>query len=92
MNCRLSDLRYKEVVSVTDGRRLGYVCDAEIDIATGQLLSLIVPGPCRFFGLFWREDDYILPYTCISRIGDDIILIETKGEQRRGRRGKRAYF
>jgi len=89
---RLSDLRYKEVVNVLDGRRLGYVCDAEIDMLTGQILSLIVPGPCRFFGLFWREDDYILPFECISRIGDDIILIESEGEHRRGKRGKHSYF
>ena len=89
---RLSDLRYKEVVNVLNGRRLGYVCDAEIDIVTGQVVSLIVPGPCRFFGLFWREDDYILPFESISRIGDDIILIECDSEQKRGRRNKHSYF
>lgn len=89
---RLSELRFKEVINVTDGKRLGFVSDVEIDIVTGQILSLIIPGPYRFFGLFWREDDYILPFGCISRIGEDIILIEQDGEQKRPRREKRSSY
>ena len=44
-----SELRYKEVIDVHTGRRLGYVCDAELDEAEGRLISLITPGwkPCR---------------------------------------------
>ena len=37
-------LRDKEVVSVCDGRRLGYVCDLAIDLKSGRILSLIIPG------------------------------------------------
>jgi YlmC/YmxH family sporulation protein len=92
MSCRIADLRYKEIINVCNGHRLGYVCDVEIDMATGQILSLIVPGPCRFLGLFWREDDYILPWDCIQRIGEDIIIIEVPGEHQRGRREKRSFF
>ena len=89
MNCRIADLRCKEVINVCDGRRLGFIYDVELDAATGRVLTLVVPGPCRFFGLFGREDDYLLPWDCISRIGDDIILIETKGTYCRGRWGKK---
>lgn len=85
-----SDLRYKEVIDVHSGFRLGYVCDAEFDDVQGQLISLITPGKPRFFGLFGREDDIVLPWSCIVRIGSDIILVETKGEpQRRKRRPPR---
>ena len=89
MQCRITDLRYKEVINVCNGHRLGFVCDIEFDIATGHISALIVPGPCRFFGLFWREEDYVLPWDCISRIGEDIILIEFQGEHRRGQRAQR---
>ena len=51
---RFSELRYKEVICVSTGQRLGYVCDAELDACTGKILSLIVPGPSRFFGLLGR--------------------------------------
>lgn len=87
-----SELRYKEVIDVHSGLRLGYVCDAEFDHAEGRLLSLITPGRARFFGLLGREDDYILPWSCIARIGGDIILIDAKEELPRRRRPKRSGF
>ena len=34
-------------------------------------------------GLLGREDDYVLPWECIRRIGDDIILIDVEGAYRR---------
>lgn len=92
MQCRLSDLRYKEVINVLTGQRLGFVCDAEMDPTDGRVLALIVPGPARFFGLFGREDDFILPWECINRIGDDIILIDVQGEMRRGRKEKHSIW
>ena len=49
-----SELRYKEVIDVHTGKRLGYVCDAEFDETEGRLISLITPGKARFFGLFGR--------------------------------------
>jgi len=92
MECRIEDFRYKEVVNVCDGQRLGYVCDVLIDIPTGGVLALIVPGRCKFLGLFWREDDYILPWDCIKRIGGDTALIYVSGEYRRGKRERHPWF
>ena len=80
-----SELRYKEVIDVHSGLRLGYVCDAEFDDAEGRLCSLVTPGRARWFGLFGREDDYVLPWSSIVRIGSDIILIEAEKLQRRKR-------
>ena len=80
MTSYFSDLRYKEVIDVHTGLRLGYVCDVEFDECEGRLLSLITPGKTKLFGLLGREDDYVLPWGCIVRIGGDIILVEAKGE------------
>ena len=74
MKCCLSDLRYKEVIDLTTGQRLGYVCDAEIDLEQGKIVSLIVPGQKKLGGLLSGDDDYILPWESISRLGEDIIL------------------
>ena len=92
MECRIEDFRYKEVVNVSNGQRLGFVCDVMIDINTGIVLAIIVPGRCKFFGLFLREDDYVLPWDCIKRIGGDIILVEVQGEYRREKRQKHPWF
>ena len=73
---RYSTFRCKEVINISDGCRLGYVSDLEIDTDCGKVLTLIVPGPCRFFGLFGREEDYVIPWPCIRRIGSDIILVD----------------
>ncbi|MBS6547255.1 MAG: YlmC/YmxH family sporulation protein [Butyricicoccus pullicaecorum] len=74
-NCRIADLRCKEVINLCDGCRLGFVGDVEIDILCGRVVALIVPGRCRFFGLFGRAEDFIIPWECIDKIGDDIILV-----------------
>ncbi len=71
-----SELRYKEVIDIHTGFRLGYVCDAELDEKEGRILSLLTPGKLRFFGLLGREDDYVLPWPSIRRIGRDIILVD----------------
>ena len=87
-----SELRYKEVIDVKTGQRLGYVCDAELDQAEGRLTALITPGKSRFFGLLGREPDYVLPWGCIVRLGEDIILIELSPDQPRRRREKTSFF
>ena len=87
-----SELRYKEVIDIKTGFRLGYVCDAEYDDSGGQLVSIITPGRAKLFGLLGREDDYVLPWSCIVRIGSDIILVECKDEFMRRKRRKRSVF
>ena len=87
-----SDLRYKEVIDVHSGFRLGYVCDAEFDDNEGRLISLITPGKAKLSGLLGREDDYVLPWTCIARIGSDIILVDSKEEFHRRKRRRRSLL
>ena len=79
MDSRIGDLRYKEVINVTDGSRYGYVGDAEIDLETGQIRALIVPGRLRFFGLLGRENERVFPWSAVRRFGEDIILVEGEG-------------
>ena len=87
-----SELRYKEVIDIHSGQRLGYVCDAEFDEAEGKIISLITPGRAKLFGLLGREDDYVLPWKCIARMGADIILVELEANQPRRHREKRKIF
>ena len=93
MLCKFSDLRRKEVINICDGKRLGYIWDAELQMPDGVLRSLIVPGPCRFFGIFGRGEEYCIPWDSIKQIGDDVILIDKsfprRESERNGRRRRR---
>jgi len=75
MGCCVRDFRDKEVINICDGKRLGYVCDIEADVCSGQIRSIIVPGESKGFGLL-RGGDIVIPWECIRRIGKDIILVE----------------
>ena len=85
---RFTTLRHKEVINICDGCRLGFVGDVEIRVPEGEVKAIIVFGPCRFFGLFGRGEDYYIPWECIQRFGDDIILSD-KPVQRRDGGGER---
>ena len=82
MQCRTRDLRCKEVINISDGCRLGFVSDVDIRIPEGQVIAIVVNGPCRFFGLFGRGEEFYIPWECIQRIGDDIILIDKPFQRR----------
>lgn len=74
---RIYDFREKEVINLADGARLGYIFDVELDVETGKVKSLIIPGQGKVLGLFGKESEYSIPWEAIKKIGDDIVLINT---------------
>ena len=89
MDVRLGDLRYKEVINVSDGTRYGYVGDVELDVETGQVRAIVVPGRLRLLGLLGREEEQVFPWQAVRRFGEDIILVEQEGAHLSNRRGRR---
>ncbi len=88
MGISFSKLQCKEVICVSDGRRLGFISDVEIDVPDGTVCAVVIPGPCRVLGLFGRKDDFVLPWSCIRRIGPDIVLVDAKPDDCRVPRPK----
>ena len=78
---RICELREKEVVNVCDGERLGNICDVDFEVKTGRICSLIIPGPCKVFGILGRDQEYIIPYDRIQRIGTDVVLVEVERDK-----------
>ncbi|MEW6171442.1 MAG: YlmC/YmxH family sporulation protein [Bacillota bacterium] len=73
---KISDLRMREVINVLDGRRLGLIKDIDIDMENGRIKALVLPGPARLLGFFGKEEEMIIPWDSIVRIGMDVILVE----------------
>lgn len=76
MQERVGELQKKEVINLVNGKRLGFVYDVELDLEKGTVLSFVVPGHNRFFRLFWKYEEYVIPFEQIKKVGDDIILVE----------------
>lgn len=70
------DLKQREVINISDGKRLGYVYDIEINFEEGKIESIVVPGPSKFKNLFGKNGDVVIPWNKIQRVGDDIILVD----------------
>jgi YlmC/YmxH family sporulation protein len=75
MNCNLTDLRRKEVISCCDGARIGFVDDIIVDTKTARVVSIVIFGRSGFMGCFGRCEDYIIPWEKIDLIGEDTIII-----------------
>ncbi len=76
MICSLDDLRRKEVIDISDGERLGYIDDVEIDLETSETVSLVIFGRLRLFGLLGREEDIVIACRDIKVVGKEVLLVK----------------
>ncbi|MGB9802728.1 YlmC/YmxH family sporulation protein [Desulfofundulus sp.] len=76
---KVSDLRMREVINIADGRRMGPIKDIDIDLEQGRISAIILPGQGnRLLGLFGREEEIVVPWHKIKKIGLDVILIDLR--------------
>lgn len=75
MDIAFTDLKEKEIINVTDGKKLGHIIDFLFDIETGQIKGIVVPGERK---IFKRNEDIFVPLEKIRRIGGDVILVKLK--------------
>ncbi|MGQ9531186.1 MAG: YlmC/YmxH family sporulation protein [Desulfotomaculales bacterium] len=73
---KVSDLRLREVVNIVDGRRLGTIKDIDIDVENGRIAALVLPSPNRLLGLLGRDEELVVPWEKVRKIGLDVILVE----------------
>ena len=92
MSCKFTDLQCKEVICVGSGQRLGFITDILVEIPEGKVCAIVVPGPCKFLGVAGRQEDFVIPWSCIQRVGPDIVLVDTLPEDCRVRRPKQGLL
>ncbi len=78
---RFSDLKNKEVINICDGTRYGYIRDLEIDIQCAKIIAVIIPIEGKMWGFFCPEEEYRIPWCCIVKIGEDIILVDVNTDE-----------
>lgn len=75
---RISEFQLKDVVNVADGKKLGNIGDIEINLLTGKIDAIIISGAGKILGFFGKDEDIIIPWKNILKIGEDVILVRYK--------------
>ena len=72
-----SDLRCKDLVSAGDGKKIGKICDLVLD-PEGRIKGLVAPyGKKSWLG---KGQDLFIPWRCIVKLGEDVILVDLRCE------------
>lgn len=72
MEISFTDLKNKDVINITDGKKLGHIVDIVFDSTNGQVTGIIVPGDKK---LFRKNDDIFVPLARLKKIGNDVIIV-----------------
>ena len=92
MNCRLTELRHKEVISAVDGVRIGYVDDIIVETNSSNVVAFVIFGRFFLFGIFGKREDYIIPWEKIRLIGEDAVIISCHKPKPQKKPKKRLFF
>lgn len=76
---KISEFQIKDVVNVSDGKRLGNIGDIEINLTTGKIEAVVISGNGRVLGFFGKDEEIVIPWKNILKIGQDVILVRYKG-------------
>ncbi len=78
---KLSDMREKEVINVNNGAKIGLVYDFEIDLEKGKVMALVLPGSGKMLSFFGKNNDLVIEWGDIVKIGTDAILVDLNIEE-----------
>ena len=73
---RLSDLQLKEIVNISNGKRVGKIIDVNVD-EKGNIINLVLEDRR---GRKFSHEEYNILWSQIVKIGDDIILVDTRNK------------
>ncbi|PCK21577.1 YlmC/YmxH family sporulation protein [Bacillus pumilus] len=71
----ISEFQIKDVVDVSNGKKLGTIGDIDINVTSGKIQAIIIGGTGKMMGFFGKEEEMIVPWRNIVKIGEDVILV-----------------
>lgn len=72
---RISDFQVKDIVNVANGKKLGNISDIHLNLTAGTIDSIVISRSGKMFGLFGKEEEIVIPWSQIVKIGEDVILV-----------------
>ena len=75
MEFLFSQLKKMDVVSVSDGKNLGRVCDLAFYFPEGKVKGFFVTGSK---GFKFTKSDVFIPLCDVVKIGEDVVLVKTE--------------
>ncbi|MCI8500048.1 MAG: YlmC/YmxH family sporulation protein [Clostridia bacterium] len=75
METSFDELKRKETVNLTDGKKLGKVIDVVFTYPEGKVQGIVVPG-CG--GFHWGKSRLFIDLCNVKKIGVDVVLVEIK--------------
>ena len=72
----LSELQLKEIINISNGKRIGIIVD--VVVSTDGKIEKLVLEEKR--GRKFAKEEYEISWNQIIKIGDDIILIDTRNK------------
>lgn len=70
------DLRSKELINSVDGKKLGRIIDIVFSMPSGKIKGIVAPYTRKAF--FFKAQDIFIPWGCVKKIGEDVILVEIR--------------
>ena len=70
----LSELQNKDLINVSDGKKIGNIIDAYFNIKTGLIEKFIIEPNKSLFSL--KNNVLEIKYSSIDKIGEDVILVK----------------
>ncbi len=75
---KISELGLRDIVNMVDGAKMGPIKDVHIDLETGKVVSLVLSGGRKYFGLLKAGNDVVVPWEKVKKIGVDAVLVEAE--------------
>lgn len=69
------DFKQKEVISLSEGKILGFVVDVNADFNSGEINSINVAKTGKLFSGMVGKNNVTIPWEKIEKIGVDVILV-----------------
>lgn len=70
------DFKQKEVISLNEGKILGFVVDVQANFEDGEINSIVVAKTGKIFSNLMGKNNITIPWSKIKKIGEDVILVE----------------
>ncbi|OCA83906.1 YlmC/YmxH family sporulation protein [Pseudobacillus wudalianchiensis] len=72
---RISDFQLKDIINVANGKKLGNISDIHLNLTAGTIDSIVISTSGKILGLFGKEEEIVIPWSQIVKIGEDVILV-----------------